>query len=145
MFSIFSSFQIDDEDADLSNGGDRKRSAASPGNRRRADSRALQQRLSMTFDCKTDIDHIKAMTPEVITDRRKSLLIAVERKKSIASQDGDHRKISVPYQFGRKLSCEAYSPHFSALPLGSSANSTDEHNKLNKMMSMPANARDDAD
>jgi len=82
------------------------------------------------------------MTPEIITDRRKSLLIAVERKRSIVSQDGDHRKLSA-HQFGRKLSCEAYSPHFSPLPVGNAANGADEHNKLNKMLSMPATMKDE--
>lgn len=137
-------FQIDDEDADLSRGGDRK-PTDTPKGRRRVSSRALAQRLSITFDCKTDIDQIKAMTPEIITDRRKSLLIAVERKRSIVSQDGDNRKLSSPQQFGRKLSCEAYSPHFSPLPLGTSPTTADEHNKLNKMMSMPTHLKDETD
>ncbi|WAR09936.1 S4A8-like protein [Mya arenaria] len=107
---------------------------------------ALESRKSLTFICKTDIDRIKAMTPEVITDRRKSLIYAAERKKSLASMDGDHKKFSPPsHVFGRKLSCEAYSPHFSPLPLfgGNAGHLEDPHNKLNRMLSLPATITDE--
>jgi len=112
--------------------------------------RALEPRSSLTFVVKTDIDRIKAMTPEVITDRRKSLIFAAERRRSLITLDqtaGDpgHRKFSPPaHVFGRKLSCEAYSPHFSPLPLhGGTANTEDPHSKVNRILSLPATITDE--
>ncbi|XP_060562154.1 electrogenic sodium bicarbonate cotransporter 4-like [Ruditapes philippinarum] len=106
---------------------------------------ALKPRMSLTFVCKTDIDRIKAMTPEVVTNRRQSLALAVGRKRSIQTSDGggtgysaDRRKFSSPLMIARKLSVEAY-----ASPFGNIPPTIDEHNKLNKMLSLPATIADE--
>lgn len=103
---------------------------------------ALKPRTSLTFICKTDIDRIKQMTPEVVTDRRMSLIAANERKRSVGSMPpgiAERRKFSSPLMLARKLSVEAYaSPfHQGAIP------SVEEHNKLNKMLSLPATIADE--
>lgn len=43
---------------------------------------ATRQRTSLAFGYKTDIDRIKAMTPEIGTNRKQSLSIAAARKRS---------------------------------------------------------------
>lgn len=104
---------------------------------------SLKPRMSLTFICKTDIDRIKAMTPEVVTNRRQSLAMAVERKKSV--HDGaimrpgqDRRKFSSPLMLTRKLSVEAYASPFGSIP------TIEEHNKLNRLLSLPATIEDEA-
>ncbi|XP_045177486.2 electrogenic sodium bicarbonate cotransporter 1-like isoform X5 [Mercenaria mercenaria] len=106
---------------------------------------ALKPRMSLTFVCKTDIDRIKAMTPEVVTNRRQSLAMAVGRKRSIQTSDGggmgysaDRRKFSSPLMIARKLSVESY-----ASPFGNIPPTIEEHNKLNRMLSLPATIADE--
>lgn len=105
---------------------------------------ALKPRMSLTFVCKTDIDRIKAMTPEVVTNRRQSLAIVAERKRSVQTGDGgvpgyagDRRKFSSPLMVARKLSVEAYASPFGNIP------TIEEHNKLNRMLSLPATIADE--
>ncbi|XP_045177681.2 sodium bicarbonate cotransporter 3-like isoform X2 [Mercenaria mercenaria] len=96
------------------------------------------RRGSATFVCKTDIDRIKAMTPEVITRRRQSLAMAARRKQSMGTVGlgVDSRKFSTPLMFARQMSVD--------LSSGSFRKSSVEESqlRLNRMLSLPATITD---
>ena len=103
----------------------------------------LIPRMSLTFMLKSDLDQLKANAPpELRVDRRKSLAMAVERKKSV--QEGrpimNQRRIS-----GHSLLDGRRSHDGSLLDIYHNAppSIVEEHNKLNRLLSMPATIADE--
>jgi len=114
----------------------------------------LQPRMSLTFICKTDLDRIKSLEPtHQLSDRRQSLIMAVERKRSLQMYDGAFaglRRISRQSSVEGKSSNDgsvSYPHHGSQHSMnqlhGSTHSIVDEHNKLNRMLSLPATIVDE--
>lgn len=99
---------------------------------------AAKKRASLTFVCRTDIDRIKALTPEIVTtNRRQSLAKAVKRRQSIATTGPgiNVRKFSTPLMFARKMSLDS-NPGAFGIP------TLEEQRRLNKLLSLPATITD---
>ncbi|XP_045178747.2 electrogenic sodium bicarbonate cotransporter 1-like [Mercenaria mercenaria] len=101
---------------------------------------AFGRRAGATFVCKTDIDRIKAMTPEVIRSRRQSLSMVAKRKQDIGRvrQGGDSRRFSTPLLFARKMSVDVSSGILENPPV-------ERQRRQHRSMSLPATIVDVSD